>query len=301
MSRRIRLGLLELDRFIYKALFKGVLVGSHGGKLVPKTMELSEMDEDDDVAPPVKSIARAAAVLRILAKLRAEGGALTEISRSAGFGKATTHRILAALVDVGFAYQSVETRQYHLGAGLGILSRQANRRDIGSLAEPILVHLARETEDTIYVHIQEGLRSVCVGREQGAFPIKTLSLDVGQSRPLGVGSGSIALLAFLPQKEIDSVIETNTRWLAEFPSFGPEAIRKFVRQTQLQGYSFVEGHMTPGINAIGVPVFDSQKRPVAALSITAIADRVRGDRALWLAGLLRGEAEHLSTLLQSRL
>jgi hypothetical protein len=43
--------------------------------------------------------------------------------------------------------------------------------------------LAKETEDTIYVHVQEGLRSVCVGREQGSFPIKTLALDVGQTRP----------------------------------------------------------------------------------------------------------------------
>jgi DNA-binding IclR family transcriptional regulator len=252
------------------------------------------MSEEEDAAPTVKSIARAASILRELASLPAGGGALTDIAKRVGMGKATTHRILAALADVGFAYQNAETRRYHLGAGFALLSQRANRLDVGRLAEPFLMHLARQTEDTIYVVVPEGLRSVCVGREQGAYPIKTLSLDVGQSRPLGVGSASLAILAFLPTDEIESAIEANSRWMSEFPNFGPDVVRRLVERTQAQGYSFVEGNMTPGINAIGVPVFGETKRPVAALSVTAIADRVRGERAIWLASLLRNEAEALS-------
>lgn len=255
--------------------------------------------DDADAGPSVKSIGRAATILKILAALPA-GAGLTEIARGAGFGKATTHRILAALADVGFAYQNGATRQYHLGVGLANLSRQALRRDVEILAEPVMLQLAQQTEDTIYVLIQEGLRSVCIGRQQGSFPIKTLTLDVGQSRPLGVGSGSLALLAFLPPGEIDAAIQANMRWLAEFPSFGPDAVRAYVRETQERGYAFVKGYMTPGINAIGVPVFDAQRRPLAALSLTAIADRVTGDRALWLASLLREEAERLSKLILAR-
>jgi DNA-binding IclR family transcriptional regulator len=255
------------------------------------------MSDDESSLPPVKSIARAADVLRILAK-EAKGVALTDVARRAGLGKATAHRILSALIDEGFAFQDRATRLYQLGAALGELSRKACRRDVGALAQPILSQLAKETEDTIYVHIQEGLRSVCVGREQGSFPIRTLSLDVGQTRPLGVGSGSIALLAFLPEQEIEAIIEANQRWYAEFPSFGPDAIRSFVRQTRSQGYSFIEGQMTPNISAIGVPVLDDQERPIAALSVTAISDRVRGQRALWLASLLRQEAADLASLIQ---
>jgi DNA-binding IclR family transcriptional regulator len=255
--------------------------------------------DDEETGPSVKSIGRAATILKVLAALPS-GGGLTEISREAGFGKATTHRILAALADVGFAYQNGTTRQYHLGTGLAKLSRQAQQRDVEILAEPVMLHLAQQTEDTVYVTIQEGLRSVCIGRQQGSFPIKTLTLDVGQSRPLGVGSGSLALLAFLPPGEIEAAIQANTRWLADFPSFGPDAVRAYVRETQERGYAFVKGYMTPGINAIGVPVFDAQHRPLAALSLTAIADRVTGDRALWLASLLREEAEQLSKLILAR-
>jgi hypothetical protein len=59
-----------------------------------------------------------------------------------------------------------------------------------------------------------------------------------------------------------------------------------------------EGQMTPNISAIGVPIMDDRERPIAALSVTAISDRVRGQRALWLASLLRQEAAYLASLIQ---
>jgi DNA-binding IclR family transcriptional regulator len=260
------------------------------------SLEATGQVEDDD-KPAVKSIDRAATILQVLAAFGVRGGPLTEIAKQAGFGKGTTHRLLAALTDVGFASQNAANRHYHLGARLGLLSRQAHQQDIAVLASPSLRHLAAVTEDTAYLSMREGLRSLCLGREQGDFPIKTLSLDVGQSRPLGVGSGSLALLAFLPKAEIESAVESNQRWLRDFPAFTPSKLASLVKQTQTQGFSFVEGLIIPGVNAIGVPVFDAQKRPVAALSITAIAERVHGERALKLAALLHEEAGQLSALI----
>jgi DNA-binding IclR family transcriptional regulator len=138
---------------------------------------------------------------------------------------------------------------------------------------------------------------VCLSRQQGTFPIKTLSLDVGESRPLGVGSGGLAILANLPQSEIDAVMEANERWLAEYPTFNSEKLRSLVRQTRMQGYAFIEGLRIPGINAVAVPINGADGRPVASLGITAIAERIQGDRALWLAGLLREEARTISAML----
>ena len=250
--------------------------------------------EKDLESTPVKSISRAASVLRALADLGMAGGTLGDVAKATGFGKATAHRILAALNDEGFAYQDLATRRYHLGAGIGLLARRASVNEIGGFAQPVLMRLAEETGDTAYIQVREGLRSVCIGRQQGDYPIKTLSLDVGQSRPLGVGSGGLAVLASLPPSEITAVIDANTRWLAEFPQFAADKLPKMVRQTQAQGYAFVEGLMMPGINAIAVPVLGSDGRALGSLSITAIAERIHGDRALWLAGLLREEARELS-------
>jgi len=255
------------------------------------------MDSDEDKAPAVQSIARAAAVLRALESTGADGRALTEIARITGFGKATTHRLLQALSEVGFVYQDLATRQYRLGAVLRLLGRRAYEQDIASISKPSLLRLAAASGDTVYLSVPEGGTSVCVDRELGAFPIRTLSLDVGQRRPLGVGSGSLAILAFMPPDEIATIIARNEQWLAAFPAFAPEALHKLVRQTQSQGFSYIDGLIIPGINAIGAPVFDAARRPVAALSITAIAERVRGDRTLQLVNLLHEEVRQISTQL----
>ena len=83
---------------------------------------------------------------------------------------------------------------------------------VAALAKPFLLRLAEQTQDTIYASVREGGAAVCVAREIGAFPIRTLSLEVGDLRPLGVGSGSLALFAFLPDQDIADIIAKNSAW-----------------------------------------------------------------------------------------
>ena len=253
------------------------------------------MDGAEEKGPAVQSITRAASVLRVLGAAPAEGCALGEIARGAGFGKATTHRLLAALAEAGFVYQDLVTRQYRLGATLALLGRRANEHDVVSAAKPALLRLAAASEDTIYLSIPEGSSSVCIDRQLGAFPIRTLSLDVGQRRPLGVGSGSLALLAAMPPQQIDAVLARNQAWLTEYPAFPPDLLRGHLGQTQARGFSYIDGLIIPGVNAIGVSVLGPERRPLAALSITAIAERVRGERTTLLVRLLQDEARRISS------
>jgi DNA-binding IclR family transcriptional regulator len=138
--------------------------------------------------------------------------------------------------------------------------------------------------------VREGGAAVCVAREVGAFPIRTLSLDVGHLRPLGVGSGSLALLAFLPDEEIAALIEKNAAWLARYPGYSRKELLARVAETRRRGYSSVAGDIVPGMHAIGVPIIGSDGRPVAALGLAAIGERVSGARVTKLARMLAREA-----------
>jgi DNA-binding IclR family transcriptional regulator len=157
-----------------------------------------------------------------------------------------------------------------------------------------LLHLAEQTQDTIYASVREGPAAVCVAKEIGAFPIRTLSLDVGHLRPLGVGSGSLALFAFLPDNEIAATIERNAAWLARYRGHSRKELLAKVQDTRRRGFSFVEGKIVPGMNAMGVPILGSDGRPVAALSLAAITDRVSGSRVGELARMLAREAAELA-------
>jgi DNA-binding IclR family transcriptional regulator len=249
--------------------------------------------DDDSGEATVKTIDRAARLLRAVAT-HGDGAMLSAVARETGLGKGTVHRLLNALVDAGFVFQDHDTRRYRLGAGLGLLGQAAHRQDLATLARPSLLRLAEVTEDTIFASLHEGGTAVCVAREIGAFPIRTLSLDAGHVRPLGVGSGSLALLAFQPDDEIEAIIDRNAAWYARYPGHTRKALLADVAETRRRGHSFVEGKIVPGMNAIGVPVLDGDGRAVAALSLAAIADRVSGARVNELAGLLTREAAALA-------
>lgn len=248
--------------------------------------------EDDGAEATVKTIDRAGRLLRAVAA-HADGAMLSAVARDTGLGKGTVHRLLNALVDAGLVFQDHETKRYRLGVGLALLGHSAHQQDFAALAKPFLVRLAEQTQDTVYASVREGGAAVCVAREIGSFPIRTLSLEVGHLRPLGVGSGSLALFAFLPDQEIADIIAKNTAWFARYPGHSRKELLAKVAETRRRGFSFVEGRIVAGMNAIGVPILDATGCPVAALSLAAITDRVSGTRVTQLARMLAREAAEL--------
>jgi len=241
----------------------------------------------------VKTVDRIAILLRTLAGHGADGVSLSDVARTTGFGLATTHRLLTALGDVGFAFQDLKTRHYRLGAVVATLGRAALQQDVAGLADEALARLAEATGDTVFASVREGLAAICIGRAIGHFPIRTLTLDVGDRRPLGVGAGSLALLAALPDAEVAAVIERNAAWLKDFDGFTADALRRLVGRTREQGYAFNDGLIVPAMNAIGVAVRGADGRPLLALSLAAIRDRMGPDRLGGLVERLKAEAADL--------
>lgn len=65
-------------------------------------------------SPPVQTVARALAVLDALADL--QDGGVVEIARRVGLHPSTAHRLLAALIEGGYATQDRTTGRYRVGA-----------------------------------------------------------------------------------------------------------------------------------------------------------------------------------------
>lgn len=251
-------------------------------------------------ASAVKTIDRAALVLRCLAEGGAEGSRLSDVAARSGLGKATVHRLLAALVQVGFVDRSEAGKLYRLGYALFALGTTARRFEVVELARPSLLRLAAETEDTVFLSLRDGDEALCADRSTGAYPIKTLTLNVGDRRPLGVGAGSLALLAFQDDAEVERVLAANAAARAAYPAFGPEELQRLIAQARRQGYAFNDGRIVGAMMALGVPVFGPDGRVAAALSIAAIRERMRAPRVRSLAALLQREAQALGRLLQLR-
>jgi len=238
-----------------------------------------------------RTAGRLANVLQALSDPSVDGMRFSDVAATTGYGKATTHRLLSALTEIGFTYQDPISRHYRLGGKLALLGERAMEQSLQRRAGVVLRRLAARTEDTVYLSIREGGTALCIGREIGAFPIHTLTLNIGDRRPLGVGSGSLALLAALPDVHIARIIDRNRDWLARYPGFDGCALQEMIADTRQRGYAFNHGRLIKGMSAIAIPVSDRDKQPSAALAVAAINGRMHEDRRRDLLRILREEAD----------
>lgn len=238
----------------------------------------------------VRTIERAASLLRVLAAQGTEGGRLTDIAGKAALGKGTAHRLLSALVDVGFAVRNPFSHRYHLGFEIVRLGQSARRHDMVDLARPSLATIAGKLGDTVFASIREGLDSVCIDRHVGTFPIRTLTLEIGDRRPLGVGAGSLALLSALPEAERHRVVEANAGRLADYPNFTTDDLHRQAGEAVQAGHAVNPGRIVRGMCAVGVPVPDGRGGVLGALSVAAIEDRMEADRVATIVELLKEHA-----------
>ena len=249
-------------------------------------------------AGSVRSVERAALLLRLLAAGAEHGARLSDLAVESGLGKATAHRILTALSQQGLVYQDGATRRYHLGFEVVRLARAARRYDIVALARPALQRITADSGDVAFFSVREGDEAVCLARELGAFPIKTLTLGEGDRRPLGVGAGSLALLACLPEAECHRLVGAQA--MAAYPGYTPAALLEMVARTRRDGYSLNEGRIVTGMVAVGVPVFGPGPRLAGAISLAAIEERIRPPRRERLVALLGREAARIGHELSGR-
>lgn len=245
----------------------------------------------------IQIVDRVAKVLKALANSPQNGLTFTDVGRETELGKGTTHRLLKALVHAGLAQQDAESKQYRLGALVGLLGAGAMSQAYAAACRGALDELAEETGDTVFASTVEGYGAVCIARATGKFPIRTLVLSVGEWRPLGVGAGSIALLAAQPDSRITETLEHNATRLGVYPNCTADAIRGLVRKTRAQGYSFMTGQVVPGMSAVGMAIPDGSDRPACAISVAAINERMTPERVAQLAVSLRRHADDLSVKL----
>jgi len=243
--------------------------------------------------PTVGSIARAARVLAAMSDFPA-GASLSDLIAHTDFTKTTTHRVLASLQEVHFVAQDPDDRKYRLGRKLANLARKANLIDLAGMAQRNMRRLADLSEDTIFLCIPEGSASICIHRELGAFPIRTLTLDVGVRHPLGAGASGQALLSAMPERKRAAMKRANKTWLREF-SLELDDVQELHRDTVARGYALNPGRIIPGMAAIGLPIFTRTGRLIAAMAIGAVTDRMSLERIeTLLVPALRKEVAKLS-------
>ncbi|WP_298371521.1 IclR family transcriptional regulator [uncultured Bradyrhizobium sp.] len=238
------------------------------------------------------AIQKVCAILRVLAQrspLR-----LTDIADTTSLNKATALRILNSLIEEGFVSRVTGAKTYELGQEARVMAVGARRSvDIAELAQPSLLRLSERSADTALLSVRSGVEALYLARSVGSHPLQPNYLQIGSRRPLGVGAGALALLVWLPDAEIEAVIEVIVPRLAKSPRITPKFLRERIAAARKAGHTVLIDAAFPGMGGVGVPVRDDAGEVVAALSIGAASDRIRR-RESELADMLKKEAQVLA-------
>jgi len=241
------------------------------------------------VSATSSSLQKACRLLRALSD--GSNTRLTDLATAAGVDKASALRLLETLVAEGLAQRDPDTKAFSPGPEwLALRAASLHRIDPRALARPALIRLAQQFEDTTILSVPSGWESICIELRLGSFPIRANYLDIGSRRPLGVGAGSLALLAALPDAEVEAVLQCAAPALKRYPRFSTALLQREVEATRARGYAVLLDVVVERMGGIAIALPDADGYPLAAISIAALNERIT-EREAALARALRREAD----------
>lgn len=215
-----------------------------------------------------------------------EGVRVVDLCRSAGLERATVHRLLDTLVDTGYVVQR-ERFRFVPGPRLAAVAPADATPNRAVRLQPVLARISAACGDAAFAIVREGGQSHCIARQVGTHPVQVLVIQVGTRQPLGVGAAGLALLAALPDAQVQAIIDMNAPQLDAYGGMTPERMHLLVRATRERGWSVIGNHATRGVLAAGVAVRGADGEPVAAISVASTLDRMPRERQQLVARTIR--------------
>jgi len=216
----------------------------------------------------LRALESAFRVLEIMA--RSESGVhVSEVARTLQLPKATVFRILFTLQEIGYARKDPSTRAYVTVRGAAWVNHAEGRETLRRVARPYMEKVLSRFEQTVnlavldrgqvlYTEILEGLRSI------------RMSANVNTYAPVHATGVGKSMLAFLHPVEAEEILKKKP--LAKLTPKTITSIRaqlKTFKRIREQGYAIDNEEAETGARCVAAPIFNSQGRPTAALSVSA--------------------------------
>lgn len=233
---------------------------------------------------------RALLLLEIIAN--ADGPlSLNELMAVTGLPKATAHRFITLLEQLGFAQRTPNGKQYEVGHRLTALAIRAMGHSLRSAPRrAILTALVNEIGETCNITMLDGTSLIYLDRVESDWPLQ-YRLKVGSHVPLHCTASGKLFLSLTPPSLRHTLYQTGAlerhtpRTITNARALETALAR--IRKTQIgtDNEEFIEG-----MTAIAVPIRDSKGRICATVAVHGPATRLSMKRAITLAPALRKAA-----------
>jgi DNA-binding IclR family transcriptional regulator len=158
-------------------------------------------------------------------------------------------------------------------------------------------YLANHTGESASLFVVDGLKRLCLAREEGTFSIR-YNIVEGQRMVLYAGAGGKVLLAFGPEELRRKILGKNhLKELTPTTIKDPKDLAKELEAIRRQGYASSYGERDTEVAALAAPICGHDGKVCAALSIAGPINRFSPEHNVKHLRILLASAERLSQML----
>lgn len=201
---------------------------------------------------------------------------LTQMSKILNLSKPTVLRLCSTLVKYDFLKCDPYSKQYSLGLRLFELgSIIFSSFSISRVASPHLSRLQSQLGKTVFLGILLNDELVYIDkREEPRNPIQ-FSSQVGTRRPPYFGMLGQILMAYLPDSEVNRILEKNPLTASTKKSLtNTEEFKKRLNKIRAQGFFVDKEEALEGVTGISAPIRDYTGKVTAAVGVGFISPSV---------------------------
>jgi DNA-binding IclR family transcriptional regulator len=247
--------------------------------------------------PRVQSLDRALDLLEALASAGELG--VSDLAARTGLVPSTAHRLLATLVERGYAAQAASGGRYLIGYKLLELANGLEDRveRLRLAAREHLEAIQHETGETTNLVVLEGRDVVYVDKVDGTRSVR-MFVEVGAAIPAHTTGAGKAILAWRSPEDVATLLDGVPLARSTPHTITTlAALEADLERVRRRGFATDSEEHEEGVGCVGTPVFDHRGVSIAALSVSGPASRILNADTADLGALLREHAEAVSAKL----
>jgi len=209
-----------------------------------------------------------------------------QICKEISMNRSTVFRFINSLNELGILERNKDG-SYKLGIKLFELGIKVDvNRSLANKAQPLLQLLANSVKESAHMAIRDKLELLYVLKEESSNSIR-IDSEIGLKRPMyctGVGK---AILAFMDKDYMKLFYDYQKLIKKTKNTFSNrKKLEDELYQIRASFISIDDEEYSEHVYCVATPIFDSNSKPVAAISVSGLKDRMQNKKDLLINKVL---------------
>ncbi|MET8076061.1 IclR family transcriptional regulator [Streptomyces sp. NPDC005303] len=242
----------------------------------------------------MKSVTRSLRILEAVAQHQPV--TVGELTKLFGLPKSTVQRTLVTLNEAGWLRANrKDTTRWEIGARvLAVRPAALQGSSLFAAAREPMIRLRDAVNETIHLSVPDALQCmVVVDRVDCTHAVRTFHA-IGDTSPLHATATGRAVLAHLPQADVEELLERGLERFNEDTPTDAEQLRAELRKVRADGYSVNRNQYRPDVCAVAAAILDEAGTPLATVAVSMPDSRYDATRLPELGRLVAETAQEIA-------